>query len=82
MPPQVDQHSQSNHTSLAHNEYHSEDFASSEQSQFMDPHDSHYHQEDIYHIDDSEHHFENYTTSNHHSSNDDCYYHDTQGYDY
>ena len=32
---QDDQHSQSNHTSLAHNEYHSEDFASGEQSQFI-----------------------------------------------
>ena len=57
MPPQVAPYSQPDHTSSPHDEYHSEDFTSGEHSQFMDHHDSHHHQQDLYHIDNSETHF-------------------------
>ena len=82
MPPQVAPYSQPDHTSSPHDEYHSEDFTSGEHSRFMDHHDPHNHQEDLYHIDDSETHFEQHSTSHHYSSYDDDHYSDTQGYDY
>ena len=76
MPPQV-----TPHPSSPHDESSREDFTSGEHIQFMDHHNSHSHQEDLYHIDDAETQFEQHSSSLHYPSYDDSHYFDTNGYD-
>ena len=77
MPPQV-----APYPSTPRDESPSEDFTSGEHTQFMDHHDSHNHQEHLYHIDDADTHFKQHSTSHHYPSYDDSHYFDTQGYGY